>query len=53
MQIWDTKTTPEILKSLNAEVAKAQNEIKCANGDIYKAQGQITILSKCNTTFKR
>lgn len=41
MQIWDTKTTPEILKSLNAEVAKAQNEIKCANGDIYKAQGRL------------
>ena len=41
MQIWETKTTQEILKSLNAEVAKAQNEIKCASGDIYKAQGRL------------
>ena len=26
---------------LEAEVAKAQNEMKCASGDIYKAQGRL------------
>jgi hypothetical protein len=41
MQIWNTKTTQEILKSLNAEIAKAQNEIKCAQGDLDKAQGRL------------
>ena len=41
MQIWKNKTIPEILKSLEAEMAKATNEINCANGDIYKAQGRL------------
>ena len=41
MQIWKNKTIPEILKSLEAEMAKAQNEIKCATADIYKAQGRL------------
>jgi len=41
MQIWTNKTIPEILKSLEAEVAKAQNEMKCASGDLYKAQGRL------------
>lgn len=41
MQIWTNKTIPEILKSLEAEVAKATNEINCASGDLYKAQGRL------------
>jgi len=41
MQIWTNKTIPEILKSLEAEVAKAQNEMKCASDDLYKAQGRL------------
>ncbi len=38
MQIWDNHPTKDILKSIEQEVAKAQNEISCARGDISKAQ---------------
>mgnify|MGYP003144437529 FL=1 len=41
MQIWKNHSTQEILKSLEAEVAKAQNEIKCAEKDLVKAQGRL------------
>ncbi len=41
MQIWDKHSIPEILKSLEGEVAKAQNELTCAKRDIEKAQGRI------------
>ena len=41
MQIWETKTTQEILKSLEGEIARAQNEIRCAKGDLDKAQGRL------------
>ncbi len=34
MQIWDKHSIPEILKSLEGEVAKAQNELTCAKRDI-------------------
>lgn len=44
MDILDNKTDKEILESLIAEIAKAQNEIKCAQGDIQKAQGRIRFL---------
>ena len=42
MQIWNNKTTPEILKSLEAETAKASRELRCAEADIQKAQNRIT-----------
>lgn len=41
MQIWNRHSIQEILKSLNAEVAKAQNEITCAKGDVQKAQNRL------------
>ena len=41
MQIWDDKTIPEILKSMEMEIAKAQNELRCAERDIRKAQNRI------------
>tara|TARA_R110000765_G_scaffold163984_1_gene269017 strand:+ start:465 stop:641 length:177 start_codon:yes stop_codon:yes gene_type:complete len=41
MQIWDNKTIPEILKSMEQEIAKAQNELRCAERDIRKAQNRI------------
>ena len=41
MQIWDKHTPKDILTSLKGEVAKAQNEIKCAEKDIIKAQGRL------------
>ena len=41
MQIWTSKTTLEILKSMEAEIAKAQNELRCAKGDVEKASSRI------------
>jgi len=41
MQIWNNHKTPEVLKSLEAEIAKAQNEIRCAEKDLSKAQGRL------------
>lgn len=44
MDIIDNKTDKELLQSLIAEIAKATNEIKCARGDIDKAQSRIKFL---------
>lgn len=41
MDVLDTKTDRQLLESLLAEIAKAQNELKCARGDIEKAQSRI------------
>jgi hypothetical protein len=35
------QTNYDIIESLLKEIAKASNEIKCAEGDIKKAQGRI------------
>lgn len=39
--IFDEKTNRALLESLLAEVAKASNELKCAQRDINKATGRI------------
>jgi hypothetical protein len=44
MDVLDTKTDKELLESLIAEIAKCTNEIKCARGDLEKAQGRIKFL---------
>lgn len=40
----DKKTDGELLRSLLAEIAKAKNELSCAQGDIAKAQNRINFL---------
>jgi hypothetical protein len=44
MDVLDKKTDKELLDSLIAEIAKATNELKCARGDIDKAQSRIKFL---------
>jgi hypothetical protein len=44
MDVLDNKTDKELLESLVAEIAKTTNEIKCARGDIDKAQSRIKFL---------
>jgi hypothetical protein len=44
MDILDQKTTDELLRSVLAEIAKAQNEIRCARADIEKAQSRMSFL---------
>lgn len=41
MQIWNNHSLKEILKSLEGEIAKAQNEVRCAEKDLVKAQGRL------------
>jgi hypothetical protein len=44
MDVLDSKTDKQLLESLIAEIAKATNEIKCAKGDLEKAQSRIKFL---------
>lgn len=42
MNILDSKTNNEIHQSLLAEIAKASNELKCAQADLKKATSRLT-----------
>lgn len=44
MDVIESKTDKELLQSLLAEIAKAQNEIRCAKGDIEKATNRMRFL---------
>jgi len=44
MDVIANKSDKELLESIVAEIAKATNEIKCARGDIDKAQSRIKFL---------
>lgn len=44
MDILDSKTTDALLQSMVGEIAKARNEIKCAEADIAKANSRIGFL---------
>ena len=41
MDILKHKSDQDILESILAEIAKSTNEIRCASGDIQKAQGRM------------
>ena len=41
MQVVKDKTDADLLKSLIAELAKAQNELACARGDLDKATSRL------------
>jgi hypothetical protein len=44
MDVLDKKTDAEIIKTMLGEIAKANNEIRCARGDIEKATGRLNFL---------
>ncbi len=44
MTILDTKTELELVQSIVAESAKAQNEIRCAQRDVEKAQSRLNFV---------
>jgi len=44
MDIIDSKTDEEIIRSIIAEVAKANNELNCAQNDIKKARNRLAFL---------
>jgi hypothetical protein len=41
MDLIDQKTDHELVKSLLAEVAKATNELRCAQADVTKSQSRL------------
>jgi hypothetical protein len=50
----DSKTDAELLRSLLAETAKATNEIRCAQGDLAKAQNRLSFtVAVVNTMIQR
>lgn len=54
MDILHTKSDQEILDSILAEIAKSTNEIRCAQGDISKANGRMTFaIAALNELIKR
>ena len=44
MEVLKNKSDQELLSSLIAEIAKANNELKCARGDLEKATGRLKFL---------
>jgi hypothetical protein len=44
MSLIDTKTDKELILSLVGEIAKAKNEINCAQGDIDQAKKRLNFL---------
>lgn len=42
MQILENKQDQELLQSLLSEIAKATNELRCAQGDLNKAQSRLS-----------
>ena len=42
MDLLKHKSDQDILESILAEIAKSTNEIRCASGDIQKANGRMT-----------
>jgi len=53
MQIWDHHSTAEILKSIEQELAKAQNEIKCASVDVNKAKNRLSFATSALHNLKK
>ena len=54
MDLLDSKTDKELLKSLLAEIAKATKELRCAQADIVKAQSRLSfVLAVTNTLIDR
>jgi len=54
MDVLDTKTPDELLRSILAESAKAQNELRCAQTDLRKAQSrQQFVLALVNQMLDR
>ncbi len=53
MKIWNDHTIAEILISIEAEMAKAQNEMKCAYRDVDKASSRIAFVNSAVQNLKQ
>ena len=52
MKIWNNHTIQEILSSIEAEMAKAQNEIRCAYRDVDKASNRVAFVNSAVQNLK-
>ena len=52
MKIWNNHTIQEILTSIEAEMAKAQNEIRCAYRDVDKASNRVAFVNSAVQNLK-
>lgn len=53
MKIWNNHSIQEILTSIEAEMAKAQNEISCAKKDTDKASSRIAFVNSAVHNLKQ
>lgn len=54
MDILDQKTDDELMRSLLAELAKSNNELKCARQDLEKATGRLSfVIAVANKLINR
>lgn len=53
MKIWNDHSIQEILISIEAEMAKAQNEIRCAYRDVDKASNRIAFVNSAVQHLKQ
>jgi hypothetical protein len=54
MDILDQKTNDELMRSLLAELAKSNNELKCARQDLDKATGRLSfVIAVANKLINR
>ena len=54
MNMIDSKTDQELVKSILAESAKASNELRCARADVEKAQSRLQFtVALLNELIKR
>jgi len=44
MDVLDRQTDEELIRSLLAEIAKANNELNCATNDLKKARSRLSFL---------
>lgn len=44
MKVWNDLTPEQITEVQEAEISKAQNEIRCAQRDLEKAQGRLRFI---------
>lgn len=51
MDVLDKSTDIELLKTLIVEAAKAQNELRCAKGDIEKATNRLKFVTLLSNTL--
>ena len=52
MKIWNDHTIQEVLTSMEMEIAKAQNEVKCARADVEKASNRLAFITSAIHNLK-